>query len=130
MNALSSKEKEKYMKAKELIPADLENTLAELSELDEEVQEAIQTKQATLTKLYRLCQRYYQVMQTASDWLEDAQELLHLARNGLDVENSEDNLRNHVEFLSTEKQFQGHMEELQTLVSDMEPFIPVAGKEE
>ena len=33
------------MKAKELIPADLENTLAELAELDSEVQEAIHMRQ-------------------------------------------------------------------------------------
>lgn len=52
MNALSSKEKEKYMKAKELIPADLENTLAELSELDNEVQEAIQKRQVSVSPIY------------------------------------------------------------------------------
>lgn len=47
MNALSNKEKERYMKAKELIPADLENTLAELAELDGEVQEAIHVRQVS-----------------------------------------------------------------------------------
>ncbi|KAM7172376.1 nesprin-1 isoform 3-T4 [Macrochelys suwanniensis] len=130
MNALNRKEKERYMKAKELIPADLENSLAELSELDCEVQEAIHMRQAVLTKLYSLCQRYYQVIQTAGDWLEDAQQLLHLARNGLDVESSEENLRNHTEFFSTENQFLGHLEELQTLVSEMEPFIQATAREE
>ncbi|XP_068533202.1 nesprin-1 isoform X7 [Anas acuta] len=130
MNALSNKEKEKYMKAKELIPADLENTLAELTELDGEVQEAIHMRQATLDKLYSRCQRYYQVMQIASDWLEDAQEFLHLAGNGLDVENSEGNLRNHIEFFSTESQFSNHLKELQGLVSEMEPFIQATVREE
>ena len=47
MNALSNKEKERYMKAKELIPTDLENTLAELTELDGEVQEAIHMRQVS-----------------------------------------------------------------------------------
>ncbi|XP_061480140.1 nesprin-1 isoform X3 [Rhineura floridana] len=130
MRALSNKEKEKYTKAKELIPADLENSFAELSELDGEVQEAIRERQDKLTKLYSVCQRYYQVAHTASDWLEDAQELLQLARNGLDMENSEENLRNHIDFFSTEKQFQVHLEELRTLVTNMEPFIQLTGKEE
>ncbi|XP_009945808.1 PREDICTED: nesprin-1-like, partial [Leptosomus discolor] len=130
MNALSNKEKERYMKVKELIPADLENTLAELTELDGEVQEAIHMRQATLNKLYSLCQRYYQVMQLANDWLEDAQEFLHLARNGLDVENSEENLRNHIEFFSTESQFSNHLKELQGLVSEIEPFIQATAREQ
>lgn len=47
MNALSNKEKERYMKAKELIPVDLENSLAELTELDGEVQEAIHVRQVS-----------------------------------------------------------------------------------
>ncbi|NXT73431.1 SYNE1 protein, partial [Zapornia atra] len=130
MNALSSKEKEKYMKAKELIPADLENTLAELTELDGEVQEAIHVRQATLNKLYSLCQRYYQVMQIVNDWLEDAQEFLHLARNGLDVESSEENLRNHIEFFSTENQLNNNLKELQGLVSEIEPFIQATARED
>ncbi|XP_059684163.1 nesprin-1-like [Gavia stellata] len=130
MNALSNKEKERYMKAKELIPADLENTLAELTELDGEVQEAIHMRQATLNKLHSLCQRYYQVMQIANDWLEDAQECLHLARNGLDIENSEENLRNHNEFFSTESQFGNHLKELQGLVSEIEPFIQATAREQ
>ncbi|NWI93355.1 SYNE1 protein, partial [Pitta sordida] len=130
MNALSNKEKEKYMKAKELIPADLENTLAELTELDGEVQEAIQMRQATLNKVYSLCQRYYQVVQISNDWLEDAQEFLHSARNGLDVENSEENLRNHIEFFITESQFSSHLKELQGLVSEVEPFIQATAREQ
>ncbi|KAM6272871.1 nesprin-1 isoform 2-T2 [Spheniscus humboldti] len=130
MNALSNKEKERYMKAKELIPADLENTLAELTELDGEVQEAIHVRQATLNKLYSLCQRYYQVMQIANDWFEDAQEFLHLAKNGLDAENSEENLRNHIEFFSTESQFSNHLKELQGLVSEIEPFIQATAREQ
>ncbi|XP_074043952.1 nesprin-1 isoform X5 [Macrotis lagotis] len=130
MSALSSKEKEKFLKAKELISADLENTLAELSELDDEVQEAIRTRQATLTKVYKLCQKYYQVFQTAKDWLEDAQELLQLAGSGLDVEGSEENLRRHMEFFNTENEFHSHLTELQALVSKLEPFIKTTGKEE
>lgn len=69
-------------------------------------------------------------MQTANDWLEDAQESLHLTKNGLDVESCEENLRNHIEFFSTESQFQSHLEELHCLVSEMELFIQVTAREQ
>lgn len=69
-------------------------------------------------------------MQIANDWLEDAQEFLQLARNGLDVENSEENLRNHVEFFSTESQFNDHLKELQGLVSEIEPFLQATASEQ
>ncbi|XP_038195664.1 nesprin-1 isoform X2 [Arvicola amphibius] len=130
MSALSHKEQEKFAKVKELISADLEHTLAELKELDGDVQEALRTRQATLTEIYSHCQRYYQVFQTANDWLEDAQEMLQLAGNGLDVESAEENLKSHEEFFKTEGQFHSHMEELQGLVTKLDPLIKPNGKEE
>ncbi|XP_049759928.1 nesprin-1 isoform X14 [Elephas maximus indicus] len=130
MNALSHKEKEKFTKAKELISGDLEHTLAELSELDGEVQEALRTRQAALTEIYSQCQQYYQVFQAANVWLQDAQEILQLAGNGLDVESSEGNLKSHVEFFSTEDQFRSNLEALQGLVSNLNPLIKPTGKEE
>ncbi|KAM8791856.1 nesprin-1-like [Rhynchonycteris naso] len=45
MNALSSKEKEKVTKAKELLSADLQHALADLAELDRDIQEALRTRQ-------------------------------------------------------------------------------------
>lgn len=86
--------------------------------------------QATLTDIYSHCQRYYQVFQTANDWLEDAQEMLQLAGNGLDVESAEENLKSHVEFFKTECQFHNNMEELQGLVTKLDPLIKPTGKEE
>ncbi|KAK2114531.1 Nesprin-1 [Saguinus oedipus] len=130
MNALSHKEKEKFTKAKELISADLEHSLAELSELDGDIQEALRTRQATLTEIYSQCQRYYQVFQAANDWLEDAQEMLQLAGNGLDVESAEENLKSHMEFFSTEDQFHSKLEELHGLVATLDPLIKPTGKED
>ncbi|KAM9666884.1 nesprin-1 isoform 11-T14 [Trichechus inunguis] len=130
MNALSHKEKEKYTKAKELISANLEHTLAELSELDGGVQEALCTRQAALTETYSQCQQYYQVFQAANDWLQDAQEMLQLAGNGLDVESSEGNLKSHVEFFSTEDQFHSNLEALQGLVSNLNPLLKPTGKDD
>lgn len=45
MNALSTKEKEKFTEVKELMPADLQHSLAELSELDGGVREALRARQ-------------------------------------------------------------------------------------
>lgn len=52
VNALSHKEKEKFTKAKELISADLEHSLAELSELDGDIQEALHTRQVGMIGLH------------------------------------------------------------------------------
>ncbi|XP_022415225.1 nesprin-1 isoform X17 [Delphinapterus leucas] len=130
MNALSNKEKEKFTRAKELISADLQHTLAELSELDGALQEALRTRQATLTQMYSQCQRYYQVFQAANDWLDDAHEILQLTGNGLDVESAEESLKNHMEFFSTEDQFHSNLEELQGLVANLDPLIKPSGKED
>ncbi|XP_016071417.1 PREDICTED: nesprin-1 [Miniopterus natalensis] len=130
MNALSVKEKEESAKAKELIPADLQQSLAELAELDGAIQEALRARQATLTQIYSQCQRYYQVFQAASDWLEDAHEMLQLAGNGLDVESAEENLKSHTEFFSAEDQFQSNLEELRGLVANLDPLIKSTAKED
>ncbi|EPY80656.1 nesprin-1, partial [Camelus ferus] len=130
MNALSDREQEKFTKAKELISADLQHTLAELAELDGDVQEALRTRQATLTQIYSQCQRYYQVFQAANDWLEDAHEMLQLTGNGLDVESAEESLKSHMEFFSTEDQFHSSLEELQGLVANLDPLIKPTGKED
>lgn len=52
MNALSNKEKEKFTKAKELISADLQHALAELSGLDGDIQEALCTRQVSTEHLF------------------------------------------------------------------------------
>ncbi|XP_024905248.1 nesprin-1-like [Pteropus alecto] len=130
MNALGNKEKEKSTKAKELISADLQNILAELSELDGDIQDALRTRQATLTQIYSQCQRYYQVFQAANNWLEDAHEMLQLAGSGLDVESAEESLKSHMEFFSSEDQFQSSLEELQGLAANLDPLIKPTGKED
>lgn len=45
INVLCLREKQKYLKAKEFVPADLENCMAELSELEKEINEGITGKQ-------------------------------------------------------------------------------------
>lgn len=59
MSALSHKEQEKFTKAKELISADLEHTLAELRELDGDVQEALHTRQVCRGRSIFLFQAAY-----------------------------------------------------------------------
>ncbi|XP_055981911.1 nesprin-1 isoform X7 [Sorex fumeus] len=129
MQALSDKETERVARAKELVSPELQRTLAELAELQSAVEEALRARQATLTEIYGQCQRYYQVFQAANDWLEDAQEMMQLTGHGLDVESAEENLKSHMEFFSTEAQFQSNLEELQGLVANLDPLIKPSGKE-
>lgn len=70
------------------------------------------------------------MLQAANDWLEDAQEMLQLAGNGLDVESAEENLKSHMEFFKTEGQFHSNVEELRGLVARLDPLIKPTGKEE
>lgn len=86
--------------------------------------------QTTLTQIYSQCQRYYQVFQAANDWLEDAHEMLQLTGNGLDVESAEESLKSHMEFFSAEDQFHSNLEELQSLVANLDPLIKPTGKED
>ena len=86
--------------------------------------------QTTLTQIYSQCQRYYQVFQAANDWLEDAHEMLQLTGNGLDVESAEESLKSHREFFSAEDQFHSNLEELQSLVANLDPLIKPTGKED
>lgn len=67
--------------------------------------------------------------QAASDWLEDAQEMLQLTGRGLDVESAEENLKSHMEFFSAQSQFQSNLEELQDLVANLDLHIKPSGKE-
>lgn len=91
---------------------------------------AIAVFQTTLTQVYSQYQRYYQVFQAANDWLEDAQEMLQLAGNGLDVESAEESLKSYKEFFSAEDQFRSNLEELQGLVVSLDPLIKPAAKED
>lgn len=86
--------------------------------------------QASLTELYSQCQRYYQVFQAANDWLEDAQEMLQLTDQGLDVESAEENLKSHTEVFSAEGQLHSNLEELRGLVANLDPLIVPHGKED
>ncbi|PIO02913.1 hypothetical protein AB205_0113040, partial [Aquarana catesbeiana] len=129
INALCLREKQKYLKAKEFVPADLENCMAELSELEKEINEGITGKQMTLDKMYIASHRYHQAVQSASDWLEEAQELLHQNENGVDIEVAEESLKVYTEFFSTESKFNGLLDELRTLVSELEVCLQKAGQD-
>lgn len=56
--------------------------------------------------------------------------MLQLAGNGLDVESAEENLKSHKEFFSTEDQFHSNLEELQALVTRLDPLIKSTGRED
>ncbi|XP_063773938.1 nesprin-1 isoform X14 [Pseudophryne corroboree] len=130
MNALSNREKQKYLKAKEFVPADLEQSMVELSELDREVSEAINGRQTTLDKMHITSQRYHQALKSTSHWLEDAQQLLQQTANGVDIEIAENCLRDYTEFFSTENKLNGLVDEVRILVTDLEGCLQKSGQDQ
>lgn len=79
--------------------------------------------------MYIASHRYHQAVQSASDWLEEAQELLHQNENGVDIEVAEESLKVYTEFFSTESKFNGLLDELRTLVSELEVCLQKAGQD-
>ncbi|GCB70645.1 hypothetical protein scyTo_0005735, partial [Scyliorhinus torazame] len=130
MAALSSKEKEKYTESRELIPPQVESNLLELSKLETEVQETLSTRKASMDQLQALMQRYQQAIHSASIWLDDASALLQQTGDGLDVEGSEETLRRHVEFFTTEAELASQLGELEALIPGLLPSINLAGREQ
>ncbi|KAG2468780.1 SYNE1 protein, partial [Polypterus senegalus] len=123
MAALSNKEKQKYTDAKELVPAVLEATLQELANLETEVRNILSTKQTKLQQVLDLFQKYHSATQSANNWLEEASALLQESSPGLDVELSEDLLHHLTEFTTSEAQFHDHLHVLESLISQLRPFL-------
>ncbi|MEQ2164751.1 hypothetical protein GOODEAATRI_010028, partial [Goodea atripinnis] len=105
--ALSSQEKQEYISANELVPAHI-----------------------TLEEALVLCQKYHFRMQSACEWLEDAVSFLQQASLGVDVENYEECLRQQADIMSTEQEFLIHLEELQTLLPQLENLVNPTAKEQ
>ena len=77
-----------------------------------------------------LCQKYHFRMQSACEWLEDAVSFLQQASLGVDVENYEECLRQQSDIVSTEQEFLNHLEELQTLLPQLENLVNPVAKEQ
>lgn len=74
-----------------------------------------------------MCQKYHFRMQAACEWLEDAVSFLQQAGLGVDVENYEECLRLQDCIVATEQEFLIHLEELESLVPQLEDLVnPVA----
>ncbi|MEQ2206156.1 hypothetical protein XENOCAPTIV_024373 [Xenoophorus captivus] len=69
-------------------------------------------------------------MQSACEWLEDAVSFLQQASLGVDVENYEECLRQQADIMSTEQEFLIHLEELQTLLPQLENLVNPTAKEQ
>ncbi|XP_075718991.1 nesprin-1 isoform X3 [Rhinoderma darwinii] len=127
MNALSNREKQKYLQAKEFVPVDLDKSISELSELDREINEAISGRQTTLDKTYITSQRYHRSLQSASNWLGEAHQILQQTSNGVDIETAEDTLKDCTNFFSSENKFNGLIDELRILISKLEGCVNKSG---
>ncbi|XP_077587652.1 nesprin-1 [Stigmatopora nigra] len=125
--ALSSREKDKYAAANELVPEHLDAALGEMAQLQEDVQKQLCSKQVTLEEALLLCQKYHFRMQAACEWLEDAVSFLQRAGSGVDVENYEECFREQNGVVATEQEFLAHLEELENLLPRLGDLLdPVA----
>ncbi|XP_045574102.1 nesprin-1 isoform X3 [Salmo salar] len=128
--ALSSREKQKYTSANELVPAHVDLSLEEMAKLQADVQQALSSKQITLEQALALCQKYHFRMQSACEWLEDAVAFLQLASLGVDVENYEECLRQQEDIMASEQEFLGHLQELEALPPQLENLVNPTAKEQ
>ncbi|KAF1374585.1 hypothetical protein PFLUV_G00230620 [Perca fluviatilis] len=128
--ALSSREKQEYISANELVPAHVDTSLEEMAKLQADVQKALCSKQITLEDALGLCQKYHFRMQSACEWLEDAVSFLQQASLGVDVENYEECLRQQGDIMATEQEFLIHLEELQALLPQLENLVNPIAKEQ
>ncbi|KAG1946578.1 nesprin-1 [Pimephales promelas] len=128
--ALSTREKQKYTSANELVPAHVDSSLQEMAKLEADVQRALSSKQITLEQALGLCQKYHSRMQTACEWLEDAVGFLQQASLGVDVENYEECLRQQEDIMATEQEFLGVLEELESLPPQLENLVNPTSKEQ
>ncbi|KAJ8270593.1 hypothetical protein GJAV_G00116870 [Gymnothorax javanicus] len=128
--ALSSREKQKYTNANELVPEHVDTSLEEMAKLQADVQQALSAKQITLEQALVLCQNYHTRMQSACEWLEDAVAFLQQASLGVDVENYEEHLRQQGDILSTEEDFLCHLRELEALPPQLESLVNPTAKEQ
>ncbi|KAJ0008744.1 hypothetical protein NQD34_016159 [Periophthalmus magnuspinnatus] len=128
--ALSSREKQKYISANELVPVHLDTSLEEMAKLQADVQKALSSKLITLEEALVLCQKYHFRMQSACEWLEDAVSFLQQASLGVDVENYEECLRQQEDIMVTEQEFLIHLDELQTLLPQLQTLVNPTAKEQ
>ncbi|KAJ8275253.1 hypothetical protein COCON_G00098780 [Conger conger] len=128
--ALSSREKQKYTNANELVPEHVDTSLEEMAKLEADVQQALSAKQITLEQALTLCQKYHTRMQSACEWLEDAVAFLQQASQGVDVENYEEHLRQQGDILSTEEDFLLHLQELESLPPQLESLVNPTASEQ
>uniref|UniRef100_A0A672NJW8 Nesprin-1-like n=1 Tax=Sinocyclocheilus grahami TaxID=75366 RepID=A0A672NJW8_SINGR len=117
--ALSTREKQKYTSANELVPPHVDSSLQEMAKLEADVQRALSSKQ-----------KYHSRMQTACEWLEDAVGFLQQASLGVDVENYEECLRQQEDIMATEQEFLGVLEELESLPPQLENLVNPTAKEQ
>uniref|UniRef100_A0A8C7ULC6 Spectrin repeat containing, nuclear envelope 1b n=1 Tax=Oncorhynchus mykiss TaxID=8022 RepID=A0A8C7ULC6_ONCMY len=130
VEALSSREKQKYTSANELVPAHVDLSLEEMAKLQADVQQAMSSKQITLEQALALCQKYHFRMQSACEWLEEAVAFLQLASLGVDVENYEECLRHCSLPFSWEQKFLDHLQELEALPPQLENLVNLTAKEQ
>lgn len=77
--------------------------------------------------MYITSQRHHHALQSASNWLEEAHQILQQTSNGVDIETAEDTLRDYTDFFSSENKLNGLIDELRIFISELEGCVNKAG---
>ncbi|XP_052391485.1 nesprin-1 isoform X1 [Carassius gibelio] len=120
---VTNEEKEKYINDRKPFPKIFETTLMTIPELKDDLQQAINTKQAALQSILSLLQRYHHSLQTLQQWLEDTGALLKQAPEEVDLEKMSDCLKDLENITGREQSVKDTMQEIKDLVPQMGDFL-------
>ncbi|XP_033998692.1 nesprin-1 isoform X2 [Trematomus bernacchii] len=123
IDALGSREKQRYSNRKNPVPAHIEEKLQELEHLGAEVHQGINKKQLAVDQALSLVQRHALSLQSMQKCLDSAAALLQKASVGVDLENQTDCVRDLEDLSAQENKFTAGLEELGTLDPLLEDII-------
>uniref|UniRef100_A0A8C1K642 Spectrin repeat containing, nuclear envelope 1a n=1 Tax=Cyprinus carpio TaxID=7962 RepID=A0A8C1K642_CYPCA len=120
---MTDAEKQKYINDQKPFPKLFETTLMDIPKLQDDLQQAVHTKQVALQTILSLLQRYHHTLQSVQQWFEDAGALLKHAPQEVDLEKISNCLKDLKNITSQEQTVKGTMQEMQGLVPQMSDFF-------
>uniref|UniRef100_A0A8C1T5H7 Spectrin repeat containing, nuclear envelope 1a n=1 Tax=Cyprinus carpio TaxID=7962 RepID=A0A8C1T5H7_CYPCA len=120
---MTDAEKQKYINDQKPFPKLFETTLMDIPKLQDDLQQAVHTKQVALQTILSLLQRYHHTLQSVQQWFEDAGALLKHAPQEVDLEKISNCLKDLKNITSQEQTVKGTMQEMQGLVPQISDFF-------
>ncbi|CAH1263260.1 SYNE1, partial [Branchiostoma lanceolatum] len=121
--ALSDKEKSKLESLGEEMPAIMADKLAQVRQLETELNKELAETQAKLESEVELRQKYHEATQSLTAWLEAAEYRLHTGEEGVDFTQAQEELLQHKEFFGDTSTHQDRLTEMQDLAKQMMPVL-------